>query len=117
MALPTFVPPRPPGAIADKPEVNIVKFERGDGYTSSSPNGLNHIRRVLSMTWRYLTVAQADELERFLRERGGYKPFAWKPSLEAVPLIWTCEEWAIDTQPKAWRQLNATFRQSYTLEI
>lgn len=114
MPLPTFTPSVAPSPGATrKPELNLITPEFGDGYTLALPNGLNHIRDVVSLNWDVITLTQLQELEGFFRERGGYKPFWFQPYGFAAPVKWTCQEWTSTTQ--APHTFSATLRQSFTL--
>ena len=92
--LPTFIPPVAPSpgtGIANKIALNKTSF--GDGYSQASPRGLNHVRREISLRWDALTLEQARQIENFLRERGGFRPFRWAVRGDASPSVWTCETW------------------------
>jgi phage-related protein len=95
MPLVTFSPsiaPSPGTKI--NPKVNLFEAEFGDGYTQSAPNGLNHIKREITLTWTGLTEAQYQELDGFFFGRGGYRPFYYQPRGFSTPLKWTCKEWS-----------------------
>ena len=63
MAFPTFTPPVPPSpGTANKPKVKLLKAEFGDGYTQTTRDGLNHVRRTLSLKWEFLTPTQAKTI-------------------------------------------------------
>lgn len=116
MALRTFNPSVPPSpGTEDKPEINLLETEFGDGYTQVSPKGLNHIRRVLSLTWEYLQPQDSDDIMDFLKEHGGYMPFYYTPSDATTPLKWTCKEFSEKRLQGGIRSISATFRQSFDL--
>lgn len=95
MALPTFNPPVRPGpGFPVKPELSLNQVSFGDGYTLASPNGLNHIRQTVTLSWEGLTQAQKTAIETFLFARGGYKPFLYKPYGFSQALRWICAEWS-----------------------
>lgn len=115
MPLLTFSPSIAPSpGTSHKPQVNLLAAEFGDGYTQAAPNGLNHIRQVLSLRWDGLTETQMAELKTFFEDRGGYRPFYFQPRGFTSPLRWTCKEWSIsDASP--WR-FEAKLEQNYTTE-
>jgi phage-related protein len=114
MTLPTFNPPVAPSpGTADKPEINLLEAEFGDGYSQPTPNGLNHIRRVLRLTWDVLTPDQAESILSFFRARGGSKPFLYTPRDEATPVAWTCREWRDQSITGGLLTVSATLRQSF----
>lgn len=113
MAIKTFTPPVLPTESTDKPELKLLEAEFGDGYTQAAGDGMNHIRKVVSISWECLTPAQADQVEGFLEEHGGTKPFLYRLSDSAKTLKFTCKEWSRKRgTPNA---LDATFRQSFLL--
>jgi len=116
MALETFNPSiRPSPGGSRSPEVNLITSGFGDGYSLDMPNGLNHIRAVVSLKWDALTEAQIQELRQFFEDQGGYKAFWYQPHSYAAPLKWTCKEWSDDgTAPFSF---SAKLRQSFTLEV
>lgn len=143
MSIPEFYPPMTPSiGVTRKPELNLLKANFGDGYTQTAANGLNHIREVLNLRWDVLTKGEADEIEDFLRERGGYQPFYYslpfavrlhlypepgddgyieginpqRVSTGAGPMMkFTCDDWQI-TQPATFHySIEATFRQDFSL--
>ena len=113
MPLATFVPPmRPSPGTGNTPEISLRRANFGDGYTQASPAGLNHIRRVVSLRWDYLTLAEANQIEAFLVQQGGYKPFYYTLNGEATARKWTCDTWSkTDGHPS---KVSATFREDFT---
>lgn len=112
MTIQTFNPPvRPSPGTRRKPEIKTLVAEFGDGYTQETEDGLNNIRRVMSLRWEVLTPAQADTIEEFLTQHRGTKVFLWTPSNSATPIRWTCKEWErIDDKVHS---ITATFRESF----
>jgi phage-related protein len=93
MALDTFVPPvrQSPGTKI-KPTVKIKKAEFGDGYTQKMPDGLNHIRDGVTLTWDTLLPEQAKDMELFMKQKLGTIPFLYDVD-EGEFVRWTCEIW------------------------
>lgn len=93
MSLATFNPPvEPSPGTATKPEVKLKKAAFGDGYTQTTRDGLNHIRRVVTLQWEILSQEQADAIEAFFIAQGGDTPFYYTLRGD-VQRKWTCEEW------------------------
>lgn len=116
MTLPTFNPPLPPSpGSSDKPEVRIRKAEFGDGYTQSTADGLNHVRRVLVLEWPVLEAAEADAIIAFFRTQGGYRTFLYTPPGESDPVKWTCEDWPKSYLGSSRYSVTATLRQSFVV--
>jgi len=114
MPLPTFTPvvaPSPGTGFA--PEINLLTAGFGDGYTQSLPNGLNHIRQVVTLKWDGLIEAEMISIRTFFEQQAGYKPFYYKPVGVAAPLKWTCKEWS--SSANAPWTFTAKLRQDFTL--
>lgn len=113
MALPVFTPPmRPSPGTGHAPEISLRRAIFGNGYTQASPAGLNHIRRVISFRWDYLTLAEAKAIDAFLVQQGGHRPFLYTLNGEATPRKWTCSDWNLtDDHPS---KVQATFREDFT---
>lgn len=110
----TFIPPIPPSpGTRNKPELKILKAEFGDGYTQTTPDGLNHIRAVYSLSWEVLTPAQAASMESFMERHLGTKAFLYQPAGRPAPMLFTCEEW--ERKMGTPEEFTATFRQSFNI--
>lgn len=115
MALDTFAPPVAPSpGTPFKPEVRINRADFGDGYAQASPQGLNHIRETMDLTWRGLTETQMIAIRDFFEAHGGYIPFWYQPRGRSEPEKWVCEKWAI-TDATPWT-VTGTFVQSFAPE-
>ncbi|MGV1754827.1 phage tail protein [Agrobacterium sp. CG674] len=114
MALPTFEPPIGPSpGTGHKPTVNLWEAEFGDGYSQSTPKGINHIKKSVSLTWDVLTTEQMEEITGFFERMMGNKPFYYKAFGNTSAVKWTCKEWEFDTDEGLW-SVKATFIQSFT---
>ena len=117
MPLLSFIPPLDPSpSTGRKTAFKILAAEFGDGYSQPTPDGINHRRRSLSLSWDVLTDDQADEIAGFLDARGGTEPFYYTPPRENMPTKWICEEFTDDVQDGGYRKIAATFKQSFTLD-
>jgi phage-related protein len=111
----TFNPPIPPSpGTRQEREVKLLVASFGDGYEQTVPDGVNHMRRKLSLNWDSLLPNQADQIDLFLREHMGYLPFYYTPSDEAVPVAWTCKDWSFSRNKGGLRSLTAQFVESFT---
>lgn len=114
MPIATFNPsPKPSPGTTRKPELKLLKAEFGDGYSQTTRDGLNHIRRTLSLKWELLTVEQNDAFETFFRTAGGDQPFWYTPSNESIAVKWTCEEWDSRTREDGFLEFSANLKQSF----
>ena len=85
------IAPSPGTSVQTRVALNTAEF--GDGYTQSSPRGLNHIRETLTLSWAGLTPEQFTKIKGFFVEQGGNKPFAYTPTGYDGYRVWTCSEW------------------------
>lgn len=116
MTIPIFDPKIAPSPGSRRsPEIKLRKAEFGDGYTQSSPAGLNHIKRKITYTWEAIDLETYRYLETFFRERGGCKPFYYEPfgidEFEG-PVKWVCEEWS-GSSSAPW-SFTATFIETFS---
>jgi phage-related protein len=111
MALNYFVPPvrQSPGTKI-KPTVKIKKAEFGDGYSQEMPDGLNHIRDVVDLTWDALLPEQAKEMQVFMKAQLGTIPFYYDVD-EGEFVRWTCKVWERGRSDK--HSFSATFEQYF----
>jgi len=115
MTVQTFNPPVGPSPGTRKSrDMKILEAEFGDGYTQTTPNGFNHMRRTLSLTWNGLTEGQAKTILDFFAAHEGTRPFYYTPAGETTPTKWTCATW--DESVKGIWEITAEFKQSFTLE-
>ena len=120
MALPVFSPPQNPNVgygYGSKPRVLTNQY--GDGYKSRTGDGLNTIRRDLSLVWGPLTPANADAIESFLIARGGTEPFLYTTPLDAARGLparrYVCPEWQRNAGTIAHETVSATFEEDFGL--
>lgn len=116
MALATFTPPIPPSpGTKTSRKLRILTVEFGDGYTQETRDGLNHIRKSITLEWKVLLPADLATIDTFFTTQGGDTPFYYTPSDESTPIKWTCKDWS-DTRDKAgMRGIRATLEQSFSL--
>jgi len=117
MTLATFTPPIAPSpGTTDKPKVKILKADFGDGYSQWAPDGLNNIRRTLSLTWEVLLPAQALAITSFMfTQAAAALPFYYTPSDETTAVKWTCDNWEDKRGDNGIRTVVATLEQSFAL--
>jgi phage-related protein len=112
MALSTFTPPVAPSpGTGIKRKLRLLQAEFGDGYTQPTPDGINHMRKTLTLKWDSLTEAQMKAIDDFLSDHAGTQPFYYRPAGHAAPLKWTCAEWEASVDG-VWR-ITATFVENF----
>lgn len=113
MAIETFNPPvQPSPGTGFKPRVSLLIAEFGDGYTQAAPDGINHIKETISLTWDALTPDQQAEIYAFFKAKGGYIPFFYTPVGETDPMRFVCREWSKSAK-SPWT-VSATFEQDFS---
>jgi phage-related protein len=114
MTLPVFTPPVSPTAgMQDKPELKILKTEFGDGYSQPTPNGINHIRRVVTLEFGLLEPDEKDTIVDFLTAQSGTAPFLYTIPGSASPTRFTCDDWQTTALGASLFNVAATFRQDF----
>jgi phage-related protein len=118
MALNTFTPNPPPSpGTTNEPKLKLLKAEFGDGYTQTTRDGLNHIRRTMTLRWQLLTPTQAATLESFFVGQGGDTPFYYTPTNEVSAVRWTCEKWNKTGIEAGFQEFTANLEQSFNLAV
>jgi len=114
MALAVFAPSIAPSpGTGFKPKIKLLEAEFDDGYTQPLPDGLNHIKQVLTLRWDGLDNAQAAEIYGFLNSKAGYIPFYYTPVGDVTASKWRCKEWSKDRPSGKWT-IGATLEQDFT---
>jgi phage-related protein len=107
-----FLPPVDPSpGTKTKPELKLKEAAFGDGYTQTTRDGLNHMRRVVTLQWDVLRLDQAIAIEAFFENQGGDTPFYYALSGDTVRK-WSCKDW--DRSRKAPNTCAATLREDFS---
>lgn len=87
----TFTPPIVPSVSgttqAKTPRVRRADF--GDGYSQRGRDGLNYVKRTVTLTWESLSAADAATLDTFFDGVAGADAFAYTLPLESTEYKWT----------------------------
>lgn len=96
----------------NQPRTRVVQY--GDGYEQRLLYGLNQNPKEWSLTWQYITEADADTIETFLNARAADSDsFDWTPPDEATSYKWVCPSWSKGIDYPTRRTITATFRQVF----
>lgn len=93
----TFNPPKAPTYNYKSQTVTrIRRSDFGDGYSQRSGDGLNAVQKKVDLTFVGLSTFEADAMDAFFAEQGGYRAFFYTLPDEGVPRKWisTPEGWA-----------------------
>jgi phage-related protein len=116
MPTPTFTPSvLPSPGTKWKKEVKLREAGFGDGYSQTSPDGLNHIRRTVQLSWEVLPKTVAIELDDFFTARGGSQPFLFQPEGFLAPVKWTAKDWSVSTSTP-WT-FSVTLKEDFSLGV
>jgi phage-related protein len=111
----TFAPPVAPGYASQRQiQARVLRADFGDGYSLRAGDGLNSVKRVWSLTWPVLRIAEADVIEAFLTARGGVQPFWWTAPDEG-PRQFICPGWSRQKSAAGIDGLTATFEEVFDL--
>lgn len=92
---------------------NVRKIQFGDGYQQRVPEGMNAIAYDWNLRFSNRTVDEIDEIDTFLKARGGYEAFEWTPQREATARIFICEKWERSPTYGATDTLTAIFSEVF----
>lgn len=112
----TFIPPRAPDQSSRKrTEFRTLEASFGDGYSQASPDGLNSVRDIWTLSWSSLDETEKDAVEDFFKARGTHDPFDWM-----APGASAAQRWKIvggfDTRSRGGDYVISTvFREDFTL--
>lgn len=115
MTLQTFNPPVEIDYDSSVQTTNrVLVAGLGDGYTVRAGDGLNSKKRIWSLSWNILSIADADTIETFLSDQNGYKAFYWTPPRGAIGK-WTCAQWSRTAVGPAYDSLTCEFEEVFDL--
>jgi phage-related protein len=115
MPLPVFPPNNGREPIWTSPvnvTAKVLENEFGDGYTQRAADGINNVKETWELSWKNLTTPEKEALDNFLRERAGFRAFAWR-AFGAPPKAYSCKTWKfVPTQAGYWDG-SASLRQEF----
>ena len=93
-------------------QADVREFMFGDGYSQTSPKGLNPVKATIQVSCPGLTLAQKDAALNFLVANVG-RPFLY--AHDGGPARkFTCDEWTERKQGPGVYEVSAKFKQVYT---
>ena len=114
MTIPTFNPPiNPSPGLTANPELRGLEADFGDGYTQPTPDGINHMRQVVELSWELLEADQMQEIRDFLEARKGVDSFRYTLPGEVIARTYRCPEWQVKALQADLYSISATFRQTF----
>jgi phage-related protein len=99
-----------------KPKPLVASTEFGDGYAQRTPSGLHEIKDSWEVAFTDIDKEVADDIEAFLRDGYGYKPFAWTPPRRTASQNWICTSYQRTLgSVVGLDSLSATFEEDFSL--
>lgn len=86
--------PYPSRGLQRKVQPRNLGSQFGDGFSSSTPDGIFTMLMELSPNWKLLSFEEGDGMDAFFREAHGHT-FYWKLPRETTPRAWRCPEWTL----------------------
>lgn len=116
MPLNTFTPAVNPSLNYSKNvKARTRRADFGDGYSQRVADGLNTIKREVSLNFEALSTSQADDIETFLIARAGAEAFLYTLPDEVSARKWICPEWSRGPQAGTLRSITATFEEVFDI--
>ncbi len=110
---PVLYPPKNPDQSPEiNSQANLLVATFGDGYVQASPKGINHVGQTVGVAWSLLTKGEADQLEAFFIERGGYQTFWY--ALPLRPLLqWRSASWKVSGRGSVYWGFGASLTRAF----
>lgn len=114
----TLTLPRPPSqnGYAIQTEYRIAESIFGDGYSQRVADGINTVRKVVTVPLEFLTTAEYQTIVDFMDARAGWEAFYYTLEGENSPRLWTCRT-GVQASPVSgnlWN-VNFTLREEFDL--
>lgn len=99
----------PDASLTVNVEPSTLSTKLGDGYEQRGRNGITPILDAWDLRFTG-TNAEIKAIDKFLREHGGWKGFAWKNPDEEQG-VYLCRKWSRTREHGVISALTATFEQ------
>jgi phage-related protein len=98
-----------------KPKPLVTSTQFGDGYAQRAPAGLHDLQQVWDVVITGADISIADEIEAFLVDGLGHKPFMWVPPRQSVARQFICTGYQRSlTSVVGEHNVSATFEEDFT---
>ena len=102
--------PSYPLRVSHEPRVNEARF--GDGYSQTTPRGLNSDPRTWELSFSNRSDTEAAAIINFLRTKKGATAFTWTPPGEAEVKV-LCSTYEREQVDYNTNNVTATFREEF----
>lgn len=106
----TYIPAK---GYTKTPSVALRQISFGDGYSQRAPKGINNITYTWSVTFVNRPYAEANAIEDFFIDKGGWAHFLWTPPDEVVQYKVICRNWGSTITSPISKTITATFTQVF----
>lgn len=96
-------------------EFRILEAEFGDGYRLRAGDGLNTLKKNVSLSWSMLTTSEADAIEAFFVTQSGHLPFDYTLPLKSSSEQFICKRWTRSYGSGVTWNITAEFEKVYDL--
>jgi phage-related protein len=103
---------RPSYSAQGETTARVVTVKFGDGYQQRAGDGINTLPRTWSVQFKNFDRAVADQIDAFLRARGGIEAFVWQPPLGTTSK-WLCGKWQLSSEGPYLASISATFEEVF----
>ena len=93
----------------------VLVADFGDGYSQRAADGINNIDTTVSLQWNNLTGTQANSIDSFFMQMGGYESFYYTLPTESIAKKWACEKWDKSYQTGGMVNLNCELKRVFDL--
>lgn len=106
----TYIPAK---GFSKTPKIRLKNLSFGDGYSQRTPDGINNVSYEWSMSFVNRPHAEANTIDSFFLEKGGWAHFLWTPPDELIEYKVTCAQWSSVVTSPAHKTVTATFVQVF----
>lgn len=112
----TFTPAVNPSLNYSKTtKTRVRRADFGEGYSQRAIDGLNSIKREVSLNFEGLSSSQADDIETFLIARAGAEVFYYTLPDEGSARKWICGEWQRGPQAGTLRSISMVLEEVFDI--
>lgn len=107
--------PNPSYDTEEECEARVYENKFGDGYGQRASAGINAVDSRVPVIWKRLTTTDAETLDSFLRECGGWDSWDWTFPLRSTSVKVICKRWTRKPIRAQLESITAIFERVYDL--
>jgi phage-related protein len=109
MSVFTWIPSYP-ASVGEQPKVLSASF--GDGYEQRAGDGINNVKKIWKLNFKYRSTAEATDIRNFLKTQGGVSAFDWTDP-DGDTLRFVCRDWPREFTQGLMVSFSVTFEQVF----